>query len=49
MYPQTTSLYPATIVDNLVYCKEEENIVVVEFDGDEGMCKLSNLQMYTFG
>ena len=36
MYPRTTSLYPATVVDNSTYCRGDDNIVVVEFDGDEG-------------
>lgn len=35
MYPQTTSLYPATVVDNSTYCRDDDDIVVVEFDGDE--------------
>ncbi len=36
MYPNTTSLYPATIVDFSMQYKNEEKIVVVQFDGDEG-------------
>ena len=35
MYPQTTALYTATIVDCTTYCRREEDIIVVEFDGDE--------------
>jgi hypothetical protein len=35
MYPETTSLYAATVVDNTTYCKGDDDIVVVEFDGDE--------------
>ena len=35
MYPQTTSLYTATVVDCTTYCRGLEDIVVVEFDGDE--------------
>jgi hypothetical protein len=35
MYPQTTSLYPATVVDNSTYCRDDDDIIVVEFDGDE--------------
>jgi SGF29 tudor-like domain len=35
MYPQTTSLYTATVVDCTTYCRGDEDIVVVEFDGDE--------------
>jgi len=41
MYPSTTSLYAATIVDNTTYCKGDDDIIVVEFDGDEGMIKYS--------
>ena len=36
MYPKTTSLYCATAVDNTTYCRGEDDIAVVEFDGDEG-------------
>ena len=35
MYPQTTSLYSATVVDNTTYCRQDDDIIVVEFDGDE--------------
>lgn len=35
MYPKTTSLYTATVVDNTTYCKDSDDIVVVVFDGDE--------------
>lgn len=35
MYPQTTSLYTATVVDSTTYCRDMDDIVVVEFDGDE--------------
>jgi len=35
MYPSTTSLYAATVVDNTTHCKGEDDIIVVEFDGDE--------------
>lgn len=35
MYPQTTSLYTATVVDCATYCRGDEDIIVVEFDGDE--------------
>ena len=35
MYPQTTSLYTATVIDNTTYCREDDDIIVVEFDGDE--------------
>jgi hypothetical protein len=37
MYPKTTSFYPATVIDNTTYCQEQDNIIVVEFDDDEGM------------
>jgi hypothetical protein len=35
MYPETTSLYTATVIDNTTYCQGDNDIVVVEFDGDE--------------
>jgi hypothetical protein len=35
MYPHTTSLYTATVVDNTTYCRGDDDIIVVEFDGDE--------------
>ena len=35
MYPQTTSLYSAMVVDNMTYCRQDDDIIVVEFDGDE--------------
>ena len=35
MYPQTTALYTATVVDSGTYCRREDDIIVVEFDGDE--------------
>lgn len=35
MYPQTTSLYSATVVDCTTYCREDDDIIVVEFDGEE--------------
>ena len=36
MYPKTTSLYPATVIDNTTYCQGDDHMIVVEFDGDEG-------------
>jgi len=36
MYPSTTALYPCTIVDSTTFCQGDNDIVVVEFDGDEG-------------
>lgn len=35
MYPHTTSLYSATVIDNTTYCRQDDDIIVVEFDGDE--------------
>jgi hypothetical protein len=35
MYPMTTSLYSGTVIDNTTYCRGDDDIVVVEFDGDE--------------
>jgi len=35
MYPMTTALYPATVIDNTTYCRDSDDIIVVEFDDDE--------------
>jgi len=35
MYPSTTSLYCATVIDCTTYCRGDDDIIVVEFDGDE--------------
>lgn len=35
MYPQTTSLYPATVFDSTTYCRGDDDIIVVDFDGEE--------------
>jgi len=35
MYPGTTALYCATVIDNSTYCRNQDDIIVVEFDGDE--------------
>jgi hypothetical protein len=35
MYPQTTSLYSATVIDSTTYCRDDDDIIVVEFDGEE--------------
>ena len=35
MYPNTTSLYMATVVDSITYCRGDDDIIVVEFDEDE--------------
>ena len=41
MYPSTTCLYPATVIDSTSFCINEDNICVVEFDGDAGKTILS--------
>lgn len=41
MYPSTTALYPATVINNTAYCRNEDDILVVEFDGDEGVNMMS--------
>ena len=35
MYPKTTALYSATVVDSTNYCRGDDDIAVVEFDGDD--------------
>ena len=35
MYPDTTALYSATVMDSTTYCQENDDIVVVQFDEDE--------------
>jgi hypothetical protein len=35
MYPQTTSLYAATVIDSTTYCRGDDYIIVVQFDGEE--------------
>lgn len=35
MYPKTTVLYAATVIDNTTYCQHDDDIIVVEFDEDE--------------
>ena len=35
MYPQTTSLYSATVIDSTTYCRDDDDVIVVEFDGEE--------------
>jgi len=35
MYPQTTSLYAATVTDSLTYCRGDDDIIVVQFDGED--------------
>ena len=37
MYPSTTSLYPATTIENTTYSQNQDDIMcIVEFDNDEG-------------
>ena len=36
MFPSTTVLRPATVLDNTNYCINDDNVCVVEFDGDVG-------------
>ena len=35
MYPNTTALYCATVIDSTTYCRNQDDIIVVQFDGDE--------------
>ena len=35
MYPKTTALYSATVIDSTTFCRGDDDIVVVEFDGDD--------------
>lgn len=35
MYPQTTSLYAATVTDSTTYCRGDDDIIVVQFDGED--------------
>lgn len=35
MYPQTTSLYAASVTDSTTYCRGDDDIIVVQFDGEE--------------
>ncbi len=35
MYPQTTSLYAATVTDSLTYSRGDDDIIVVQFDGED--------------
>ena len=45
MYPQTTALYCATVIDNTTYCRNQDDIIVVEFDGDEGMYRMISIRL----
>jgi len=35
IYPQSMTLYSATVVDCTTYCRNQDDVIVVEFDGDE--------------
>jgi hypothetical protein len=35
LYPTTTALYTATIIDSTTYARDDDDIMVVRFDGDE--------------
>mmetsp|Transcript_41903 Transcript_41903/g.71679 ORF Transcript_41903/g.71679 Transcript_41903/m.71679 type:complete len:340 (-) Transcript_41903:280-1299(-) len=35
MYPNTTALYCGSVVDSTTYCRNQDDIIVVQFDGDE--------------
>jgi len=35
MYPNTTALYCGSVVDSTTYCRIQDDIIVVQFDGDE--------------
>ena len=49
MYPQTTSLYPATVIDSTTYCRNDDDIIVVEFDGEEQGQKLEQRSCLQIG
>mmetsp|Transcript_32641 Transcript_32641/g.37137 ORF Transcript_32641/g.37137 Transcript_32641/m.37137 type:complete len:651 (-) Transcript_32641:35-1987(-) len=46
MYPLTTSLYSGTVIDNTTYCRDEDDIIVVEFDGDEANAITGKMAQY---
>mmetsp|Transcript_25593 Transcript_25593/g.37810 ORF Transcript_25593/g.37810 Transcript_25593/m.37810 type:complete len:600 (+) Transcript_25593:51-1850(+) len=46
MYPMTTSLYSGTVIDNTTYCREDDDIIVVEFDGDEPNAVTGKMPQY---
>jgi len=46
MYPMTTSLYCGTVIDNTTYCREDDDIIVVEFDGDEPNAVTGKMPQY---
>mmetsp|Transcript_23687 Transcript_23687/g.65755 ORF Transcript_23687/g.65755 Transcript_23687/m.65755 type:complete len:710 (+) Transcript_23687:120-2249(+) len=35
MYPETTVLYAATVIDSTTYCRGDDDIIVVQFDEEE--------------
>jgi hypothetical protein len=35
MYPNTMSLYGATVVDNITFCHGDGDVIVIKFDEDE--------------
>lgn len=35
LYPDTTALYTATVLDSTTYARDDDDIIVVRFDGDE--------------
>ena len=35
MYPQTTSLYAASVTDSITYARGDDDIIVVQFDGED--------------
>ena len=46
MYPQTTSLYAATVTDSLTYCRGDDDIIVVQFDGEDADPMTGQLPSY---
>jgi len=46
MYPLTTSLYSGTVIDNTTHCRDEDDIIVVEFDGDEANAVTGKMPQY---
>lgn len=46
MYPMTTSLYSGTVIDNTTYCRGDDDIIVVEFDGDEADAMTGKMPQY---
>ncbi len=35
IYPKTTTFYSATVIDCTTYCRNQDDVIVVEFDDDE--------------